>query len=212
MATEHLIILGRPLPEDIYYEDTLIEEMAEELSSNELVKASGAKPGDTLRIRDFPGDARGHYRNDGVYILGEEGKVWPLDYTLDEYGHVPENFYYPKYDLLHWSNVIDHNTLVPVKLSFLSLQDLELRRVLEVEGSLVSVVLVEKPEYILLWPLGEETYVPEQVLTRIKQLRHVEVVPPNEYDVVSPFLEYEYSRAAFDTKKPILIAIRPDFY
>lgn len=113
MATEHyipscLIGLTKEEVQDEFMPVELASRLTDYFDANPDAAAK-LKRGDT--ISPIPKAER--YRNTGVSIWNGE-KVIPLDYSIDEYGSVPQEFKITdsEFSFTYWLDVIAHNSII----------------------------------------------------------------------------------------------------
>jgi hypothetical protein len=88
-------------PEDIDLPDVLID-ITNTINSNQDILVLR---GDIILLSYM-----GEYRNDGKFIWDGE-KAIPLDYNLDDYGHVPRSMQFPEFPPDHFVDSISHNRI-----------------------------------------------------------------------------------------------------
>ena len=80
-------------------------------STHDLI-AAGLKRGDIIHNLDM-----GEYRNDGKFIYDGNTLAY-LDYSIDEYGSVPNSFHVlSEFPLYYWDKHIAHNSIVHANVS-----------------------------------------------------------------------------------------------
>ena len=221
MSKEHIITLGRPIDYEEYCNTVsiraLVDEANRKLASGEIV-IPNSNPGDVVRVGGLP-DEEGWYRNNGLYML-DNNTLIPLDYHIDEYGHVPIQFYWPKFPNDYWFNVISHNRLIPVRFyeayNFTA-EDVETFKVKVHHESgrfskFIDISAIETPDFLIVYP-SREKITEDEVANKIMTARHVEVVPGDIGEI--PYITnnmWYVSYEDFKTNKTIFVIVPDEIY
>lgn len=215
-AVTHIVPLGRDLEDDMYGPE-MAEELTQKLISGEIVIPDLVR-GDAIRIKSYPDSPDEWYRNDGLFLIDENGVV-PLDNTIDDYGHVPENFSFPEFPADYWLDTVSHNNLVPVHLSELKkFQPKDVKTFSLRPGHLKDltqpflVPYVETQDYMILVPTSEGNIDPRQVITALNKARHVDVVKAGDDVLPRGDDQWEASYEDFNTDKTILVVLPESVY
>ena len=177
--------------------------------------------GDMVRVVEFEGDDDSNcYRNEGLFIFNGR-KIIPLDISIDEYGHIPEEFSYPEFPVDYWSDIVTHNTIVPVDLkSFKFTEDdvhiFSLKPTYYDE--VFEVPFVETDNFLIICPLPlGEPFDRKVTLEKINSARHVAVAQKDDtvinYYNKGYFNDWDSAEYEnFDDEKTILSVVAPCAY
>ena len=212
-AKEHIVLLDRSIDEEEYYIPNKIQALANEI--NEKILSGqltiNGKPGDVVRVMGL--DNEGYSGNDGIYMF--DGTILiPLDYTIDENGHVPEEFYWPEYPVDHWVNVIQHGNLIPIRFNeaYDFTDDLvEAAHVRDPYDVIVEVPVIETEEFLIVYP-SQEDLDADEIAEKMMHARHVEVILPQVKDIPYINVGWHAEREDFLTDKTILVIIPDNMY
>ena len=215
-AITHIVPLGRKIDFSNLNEKEIADELTNKLLSGEIVIPDLVR-GDAIRIKSFPESPDGWYRNEGLFLV-DDGIV-PLDNKIDEYGHVPENLFYPEFPIDYWFDTVEHNNLVPVRFNGFQPDDVKIfpLRPAWMEGlkEPIQVPYVETEDFMIIVqvPEGDVDINQEQIAYTINHARHVDVVTEGmEITSYNHDVEWEAEYDDFKTNKPILVVIPENVY
>ncbi len=216
-AVTHIVPFGREV-DDGGDDKPIAEELTNKLRSDEIVIPDLVR-GDAIRIKPFPDSPDNWYRNEGLFLVDGDAVI-PLDTTIDDYGHVPENFFYPEFPVDYWLDTVTHNNLVPVKMSQVKTFQPEDVKVLHLtpdyldNAEPIAIPYVETDDFMIVVPIAEKEVDPEKVASAVNHARHVDVAMGD--DVVSSGynqdVDWEFDYKDFNTTKPILVVVGEDVY
>ena len=220
-AAVHVIALGYELDTYESLEEylELCETVSQKLQSGEIVIPNLAR-GDAVRLKSFADSPDEWYRNERLYLAVSANKIVPLSSDIDDYGHVPEEFYWPEFPADYWLEAVTHNNLVPVRVKercTFQPNDVKLHHLM-FNDEKIKVPYAEIDDVMFVVPLKiGEAFDPCKVARQINEARHVDVVK-SDYDnffqygpsPLTPTWEAEYKD--FNTDKTVLVVIPEDVY
>lgn len=207
-AVQHIIALNRPL-NDLKAESAMLAtELTDKLRSRQIILDDLVR-GDTIRVKAYPEDPNQWYRNQGLFFVEVDRVILPA-FSLDDYGHVPSNFFWPEFSLDYWFETVDHNHIVPVdfKQAYDTFVAKDVQRLPLNNGK--ETLYIETPEFYILYSGDQQDY--SKVAKDITTTKYVEVQLPTfeDHEVVSMYLEWQDEYEELRKKKPVLVGISID--
>lgn len=215
-CVEHIVSLGIDVESYRGDEEKMAQDINQKILAGEMVIPNLVR-GDAIRIKSFPDSEDDWYRNEYLFLYTGD-KVIPLDNKIDDYGHVPESFFYPEFPIDYWLDTVTHNNLVPVKMSTTfqpgDVKVLHLTPDYLENPEPITIPYVETDDFMIVVPVAETEVDSEQVVYAINHARHVEVAMGD--DVVNSGynqdVDWEFEYGDFGTTKPILVVVGEGIY
>lgn len=203
-ASVHIIPVGHRIEDQDIYEEVT------DLLLNGVIVIPDLRPGDAIRVKEYNNSPNEWYRNEQLYLVDEDA-VHPLSVDIDDYGHVPEEFYWPKYPLDYWVDVVEHNTIVPVRFreeTLILRNDVKILRLVDgKQKNYIPYVEIDNIMFFTRFKVDNKLD-SFKVVDEIYNASHVEVLTREVGGFVDCNAEWSARYDDFDNSKTIAMVMR----